>query len=299
MSKLKGILAQSGAASQLLVLMSFTCFLTISGMIIWTVFMHGNLSDISSMKWLQLIQSVGMFVLPPIGLAYLCSVKPVAFLHFNKKINWIDLLLVVLIMLLVIPFINLVGDLNRQVVLPKIFLGIETWMKTSEEQAAVFTEKLLNVHEIQSLIFNMFLIALIPAMGEELFFRGAVQGVLHRKFNAKIAIWITAIVFSAIHLQFYGFIPRMLLGAFFGYLLFWSENMWLPILAHFTNNVIAVIFYYLKNNGCKLPDLDAVGTGNTWWLGVASGALAIFGFFYLKNRFLKEEINNQIITVDE
>ena len=134
------------------------------------------------------------------------------------------------------------------------------------------------------MLFNIFLIAFIPAMGEELFFRGALQGALRDWKGIKTAIWITAIVFSAIHLQFYGFVPRMLLGAFFGYLIFWSNSIWPAVLAHFVNNVMAVIFYYFKYNGYKLPDIDTIGTGNTLWLGIASGAIALFGLFQLKKQ---------------
>jgi hypothetical protein len=75
------------------------------------------------------------------------------------------------------------------------------------------------------------------------------------------------------------------MGAFFGYLLFWSKNLWLPIIAHFTNNVIAVIFYYFKFNGVKLPDIDSIGTGNTIWIGLVSGAIGVFGFFWLRRKF--------------
>jgi hypothetical protein len=115
-----------------------------------------------------------------------------------------------------------------------------------------------------------------------------VQGIIQEKMNVKFAIWITAIVFSAIHMQFYGFLPRMLLGAFFGYLLFWSENLWLPIAAHFTNNAVAIVFYYLKYNGYKLPDIDTVGTGNTLWLGLISAAFAIYGFFWFKKLVFRQ-----------
>jgi len=155
---------------------------------------------------------------------------------------------------------------------------------------AKLTELLLNVHTLATLVFNVFLIAVIPALGEELFFRGAVQGILRQKMNVKVAIWITAILFSAIHMQFYGFFPRMLLGAFFGYLLFWSENLWLPIVAHFTNNGIAIIFYYLKNNGYKVQDIDTIGTGYTLWLGGLSIFLGILGFFLLRN-WIRKSIN--------
>jgi len=224
--------------------------------------------------------------LPPIVLAYLISEKPQHFLLLDKKkINWTDLILVVIFMILIIPFINLLGDLNHQLVLPKMFSGIEDWMKTSEEEATALTEKFLKVSTIQGLLFNVLLISVIPAIGEELYFRGALQGVIRDWKGIKISIWLTAIVFSTIHFQFYGFVPRMLMGAFFGYLLFWSENMWVPIVAHFTNNVIAVLFYYFKLNGSKLPDIDTIGVGNTLWIGLVSGALGIVGIYSLKRRF--------------
>ena len=182
-------------------------------------------------------------------------------------------------MVLIIPGINLLTSLNQQLVFPKVFEGVEAWMKLSEEKMAKLTEQLLNVHTFIALIFNVLLIAMIPALGEELFFRGAVQGIFRQKMDVKVAIWITAILFSAIHMQFYGFIPRMLLGAFFGYLLFWSENIWLPIVAHFANNAFAIIFYYFKNNGYTVPDIDTIGTGSSLWLGGLSIAIGILGFF--------------------
>jgi len=144
---------------------------------------------------------------------------------------------------------------------------------------------MLQVHGYYALSFNIFLIAILPALGEELFFRGAIIRVFQDWRGFKTAIWITAFIFSAIHLQFYGFLPRLLMGAFFGYLLLWSENLWLPVTAHFINNVVAVVFYYLKFNGYKLPDIDAIGTGNTLWIGIASGVMGIIGIFMLKRRF--------------
>jgi membrane protease YdiL (CAAX protease family) len=242
--------------------------------------------NIGMLKLSQLLLTVGVIALPPLFLAYFISIKPLKFLQLDtKNVNWVDILLVVLFMIVIIPFINLLGDWNHHLVLPKVFSEIETWMKSSEDEAAQLTEKFLKVHTFQGLLFNIFLIAVLPAIGEELYFRGALQGVIQQWRGVKTSIWIVAIVFSTIHMQFYGFVPRMLMGAFFGYLLFWSGNMWLPIAAHFTNNVMAVIFYYLQFNGCKVPDIDSVGFGNTLWIGLASGSLGLFGFFILKKRF--------------
>ena len=279
---MKGLFSQSGIISKVLILFGISCFTVVLGAMLMLILPNSNVQDVNYLKTLQLVESIGMFVIPPFVFAYFCNEKPIVFLHLDKKVNWFHIILVVLFMLMIIPAINLISSLNQQLALPKAFAGIEAWMKTSEAQMAKLTEQLLNVHSLPALGFNILLIAMIPAFGEELFFRGAIQGVLGEKMNIRFAIWISAIVFSAIHFQFYGFFPRMLMGAFFGYLLFWGENLWLPIVAHFTNNAIAIVFYYLKSNGHTLPDIDTVGTGNTLWLGLLSGLLAICGFIWLK-----------------
>ena len=287
MSNLKGLYTQSSVFSKLLILIGLSFLFAVFGSVIWLLITHGNMADSGSMKLLQLIQSVAVFILPAIVLAYLCSKNAKEFLFLDKPINWITVLFVILFMILIVPFINLLGDLNQRLVLPEALSGLEKMMRSSENDTAALTEKFLNVHSLPALFFNIFLIAIIPAIGEELFFRGAIQGVLQRKLNVKLAIWITAVVFSAIHMRFYGFVPRMLLGAFLGYLLAWSGNLWLSIVAHFTNNVLAVIFYYLKDNGYKVPDIDTIGTGNTLWIGIVSGVIAISGFYLFMRYFQK------------
>ncbi|MDD3320033.1 MAG: CPBP family intramembrane metalloprotease [Paludibacter sp.] len=287
MNRFKGFLAQSGIISKILLLIGATLFLSIVSILLWKVFNHADMNDISSLKMLQLFQSIGTFVLPPVVLAYFWSENPQRFLHLDTKTNFSVYLFVILFMLIIIPFINLLGALNQQLVLPESLKVVETWMKASEAQATQFTEQLLDVHSIQGLLFNVFLIAILPAIGEELFFRGAVQGIFTQHKNAFVGIWLSAFIFSAIHLQFYGFFPRMLLGAFFGYLLYWSGNLWLPIMAHFTNNVTAVLFYYFKNNGYQVPDIDKIGTESTLWMGCVSAVLCVFGVIFLKRQLFK------------
>jgi membrane protease YdiL (CAAX protease family) len=296
MNKLKGNLKESGIFSKLLLLIGITIFFTSTGLLFWSFFTNGDSTDINSLKILQLIQSFGMFVMPPLVLAYFWSEKPLAYLFLDRKTNWKNVVFVVLLMIILIPFINMLGDFNQQLKLPNAFSGLELLMKEKELQAQQLSDKLLNVHNIQGLAFNILLIALIPALGEELFFRGLLQRILGENRNVVAAIWIVAFLFSAIHLQFYGFIPRLLLGAFFGYMLVWSGNLWLPIIAHFTNNFIAIIFYYLKNNGYKIPDLDTVGTGNTLWLGVFCGFFGIIGIYLVKKQFQNQEIRNSQIS---
>jgi membrane protease YdiL (CAAX protease family) len=285
MSNLKGSFEQSGVFTKIFILLAITLFFTLILSPIIALLSFSNPSSVGVLKISQLLLSIGVIVLPPVVLAYLISTNPFNFLYLQKRnTNWGELVFVILFMIIIIPFINLLGDLNHRIILPKVFSGVEMWMKTSEDQATVLTQKFLTVRTIPGLFFNIILIAFIPAIGEELYFRGAIQRVIQPWKGIQVSIWITAIIFSTIHFQFYGFLPRMLMGAFFGYLLIWSKNLWFPVIAHFTNNAIAVIFYYFKFNGFKLPDIDSVGTGNTIWIGLLSGALGLFGFFWLKRR---------------
>jgi uncharacterized protein len=282
----KEVLKNGGIPTKLLLLLAIICLCLLMVSPITLVISVLKFPEVTNLKLIQLISTIGLTIIPAFIFANTYSSEPKTFLSLDKKTDWTAIVYVLLIMIISIPFINLIGDLNQRMILPKAFIGLETWMKDLETQAGQLTEKIVKVHSIYGLGFNILLIAVIPAVGEELIFRGVLQGILKEWKGVKIAIWITAIIFSAIHMQFYGFIPRMLMGAFFGYLLFWSGNMWLPIAAHFTNNVIAVIFYYLKFNGYQLPDIDGIGIGNTLWLGIASGGLAVFGFFQLKKHFL-------------
>ena len=281
----KGSFEQSGVFTKIFILLAITLFFTLIVSPIVALLTFSSPLDMDLLKLSQLLLSIGVIVLPPIVLAYLISSSPWNYLKTDKKLNWEDLILVILYMILIIPFVNLLGDLNHHLVLPKVFSGLEMWMKLSEDQATELTQKFLNVHNFSGLLYNLFLIALIPAIGEELYFRGALQGIITQWKGIEVSIWITAIIFSTIHFQFYGFLPRMLMGAFFGYLLFWSENLWLAVIGHFTNNAIAVVFYYLKFNGFKMPDIDSIGFGNTIWVGFVSGAIGICGFFWIKRRF--------------
>ena len=99
------------------------------------------------------------------------------------------------------------------------------------------------------------------------------------KITIHIAIWITAFIFSAVHMQFYGFVPRMLLGALFGYMFVWTGSLWVPVLMHFVNNGIAVVVNYLIDNQGLASDsknwADTIGAGSTWWLGVLSLIVAV------------------------
>ena len=281
---IKGIFKDSGVLAKLLQLIAVFVFVMIATLLVTVLVTTGDMNDMSNVKVMQLIQSFGLFVIPPFVMASLWSNNAFEFLRLKSTLRWTTVLYVVAFMLVAIPFINMLSWLNQQIILPEALSEIEKMIQSSEVQIAEITEKMLNVSTLGALLFNVFLVAVVPALGEELFFRGTIQRLLSDWKGALFAIWITAFVFSAIHMQFYGFLPRMLLGAFLGYLLLWSGSLWLPIIAHFVNNSVAVVFYYLKFNGVKVIDVETIGTDDTLWLGIVSGIVCVFlGFLIRKN----------------
>ena len=297
---LKGKISNASILVRVLVWLGIMGVLTMVAFGVW--FFLPNRDGLVGMKWLQLLQSVATFLLPALAGAYLWSNTPMQWLHLNKKPSWQEASAAVVIMLLAIPGINLLSAWNQQMVLPEWMSGIEQWMRMQEDAAAQLTEQFLQVNTVGGLLVNIGLMALLPAVGEELTFRGVVQGMFTR--NKHVAIWATAAIFSFVHLQFYGFLPRMLLGAMFGYMLWWTGSLWVPMLMHFVNNCAAVVVAYLAYNHLeegRAEMLDTIGTEDTILLGVFSICIVLimmvmYGYFYSHGKILtnkKDEENEK------
>ena len=254
---------------------------------------QGNpLSDINTLKWIQLLQTISLFLLPSLILAYLCAKAPWNWLQLDNKVDWKVLLWAIGIMLVALPAINLMSHWNQQMVLPTWLSGVEEWMKNKEAEAEWLTKQFMSVTTISGLLVNLLLMAVLPALSEEITFRGVLQQLLtapHRlssfasRLSPHLAIWLTAIIFSAIHMQFYGFVPRMLMGALFGYMLVWTGSLWVPMLMHFVNNGMAVLLYFMANRAhWDMDKVDAIGTGNTLWLGIVSLVLTVVGIYMFR-----------------
>ena len=201
-------------------------------------FSDGN--TISVLKWMQSCSAIGLFVAPPLIFAYFTN-HNLGLTSFNRQ----QLLLAIAFMLLTLPFINGLAVWNENLHLPSFLTSLESWMRQTEAEAMRMTKAFLVMDTPLDLLLNLLIIAVIPALGEELFFRGVIQK-LFLKWNGKVhlSIWLTALVFSSVHMQFLGFFPRLILGAVLGYMLVWSGSLWLPIVAHFTNNAFAVVVTY-------------------------------------------------------
>jgi membrane protease YdiL (CAAX protease family) len=200
-----------------------------------------NQGHLPFLRVMQLSQHVIVFLLPPLFAAYMFahSVKKYFGFYFPKDIVWY--LLVPISLVAILPFVNLLAYWNLQLELPASWFKLENWMQQKETDASNLIQLFFIRDDMQTLLINVFILAIVPAFAEEFLFRGIIQKLFTNKLNAHVAVWITAILFSAIHLQFYGFLPRMILGALLGYLYLYTRNIWAPIIAHFVNNFIAVL----------------------------------------------------------
>lgn len=259
-----------------------------------------NPETIFLLKYFQTVQAFGLFIVPPLILGYLFYGRTTEYLYLNKSINSSTLLLVVVLMFFAGPFINFIGELNNSMVFPEWLAGMEKWMKDAEENAAIITEAFLNVKTIPGLAFNIFMVALLPAIGEELLFRGVIQRIFtNMTKNYHWGLWISALLFSALHMQFYGFVPRVLLGAIFGYMLVWSGSIWLPIIGHFLNNAIAVIAIYLINNNLISPKFEEYGTtSDSYYLAALSLALIVVLMLMIKRHNEGNQLEFKPIPLD-
>jgi membrane protease YdiL (CAAX protease family) len=160
-------------------------------------------------------------------------------------------------MLLAGPLIDWLTGINSGMHLPEAMKGIENWMIEMEENGKEATVALTGGTSIPALFANLFVVAFTAAVSEELFFRGVVQQVSLECFrNKHIAIWLGAVLFSAGHLQFFGFFPRLFMGAYLGYLFYYSGSLWPGILAHFVNNGLIVLLTWLSHRGTISMDLE-------------------------------------------
>ncbi|UBM58024.1 CPBP family intramembrane metalloprotease [Marinilongibacter aquaticus] len=205
--------------------------------------------------WWGLIMAQGLaefvtFILAGVFFWKVVEKKKLIVLNFNHTPQAFVFITMVATMLAAMPLMGYIQEINAQMKLPESLHAVEDFMRKTEDQLAEMTEMLTDFKSFGHMLVGFVVIAIFAGVGEELVFRGLLQRKLYLGLkNPHLAIWLTAIIFSAIHFQFYGFLPRMLLGALFGYLFYWSGNLWLPIAAHIFNNGFAVVMYYLYHEG--------------------------------------------------
>jgi len=206
-----------------------------------TSLMSGSVTNIDFLRIVQIGASLGAFLIPPIVLS-IVEKSRTSYLPMRMSGSPLLWLFPAVILLCGIPVLEHAIRLNQGVRLPDPFATMQHWLEEQEKEANDLIDLLMSDTTTHGLVFNLIVIALVPAIAEEFLFRGGIQTILTRwTKNPHTAIWLTAAIFSIAHLQFSGLLARMLLGALFGYLLFWGKNIWFPVLAHFVNNAVVVI----------------------------------------------------------
>jgi membrane protease YdiL (CAAX protease family) len=214
---------------------------------------------VAASKLIQILGSVGTFIVPAFLFSYLFDGNLFSYYRFRDPTGMIPMLLVILMMVSVIPFINYMAELNLKMEIPIRALDelLRSLESTAEEMMVAFTA----TKGLGGLLVNLLMIGVIASVGEELIFRGLLQNLLTKMIkNSHLAILITALLFSAFHFQFFSFLPRFILGLLLGYLMYYGKSIWYPILAHFVNNTMGVIYYYFYSRGSADDMLEEIGT---------------------------------------
>lgn len=198
------------------------------------------------MRMAMMLQSIGLFLLPALFFSNLCHGDFKKYLKIDSKYNSTLLVLSILLIIVIQPVIYSISYYNQQMILPEALSSIESWMREAENNAEKSLNLLFSDKSAIGLIFNLLVLAIVAGLAEELFFRGCLQQIIQKIFtNKHIAIWLSAFIFSAIHMQFYGFIPRLLLGALLGYLFIWAGSIWIPVIVHTLHNALNIILTHI------------------------------------------------------
>lgn len=238
-------------------------------------------SDLAFMRYMLIVQDVAMFIFPSVIILKLLKPENARGLSVLKLPELKEIGLVFILAFCIFPVTSFAGQINSAMHFPDFLSGVEQWMIRQEDKADDLLDLLMVADTFQALLLNLLMIALLPAIAEELIFRGVFQKIFCRLFRSgHMAIWFTSLIFSTIHFQFFGFIPRLILGLVFGYLFYWSGTLWLPVISHFINNAFPVILTYIRGiEKMKAPvDLTLLHHVIILPLSLISGLLILFYF---------------------
>jgi membrane protease YdiL (CAAX protease family) len=246
-------------------------------------------TDFGFLRYLLIIQDISLFIIPSIII--LVMMKPESSARINElktpKLN--EIVLVIVLAFCILPITSFTGQINSDMHLPEWLSGVEKWMVEKEDYANSIINKALISPTFCIMILNLLIIAILPAIGEELFFRGVLQRIFSNLFKSgHVAIWITAFIFSAIHFQFFGFVPRFILGLVFGYLFFWSGTLWLPVISHFVNNAVPVFLAYIQG----IEKINTPTDTPLWRQAIALPLpviLSLVILFYFRNKYINDK----------
>lgn len=241
----------------------------------------GDSRYVAMLRVSTMIQDVVMLVLPAVATAVIVTSQPARLLCLQTKPRGSMIVFAMLVVVVSAPAMSYIIRLNESLTLPESMASLERALREAEAGAAQSIAAMMVVHNIPNLLVNILIIGVMAGFSEELFFRGGLQRLLQStRLSPVAAIWITTMIFSAVHMQFYGFIPRMLLGAYFGYLLLWTGSIWVPMAAHMFNNTMFVVLQYVTGTG----DPQIAMPGMPQWIVPAVSLVATVVLLSMRRR---------------
>jgi membrane protease YdiL (CAAX protease family) len=241
--------------------------------------------QVNFMKYFQFITMFGTFVFPPLALTLLMKNYNFSFLYLNRGLGAQKTIIIFALVLISLPIITMLANWNSTLHLPEFMSETETWIIEKDIQLTGLTERFMLTAGIGGLLINLLVMAILPAFGEEFVFRGILMKWFSKSMGVHAAIFLSAFLFSAIHIQFLGFFPRFFMGLLLGYVFYWSGSLWASILLHFLNNAMTVVSYYLVGQGILHDDPATMGgIDNTPMLLVNILVFMSVMYWYYRNR---------------
>lgn len=217
----------------------------------------------------QAINQLGLLLAPALVLGFMASKSTRSYFKIERIKSYRPVRDAVALMIIIAPTISFLTVWNASLGLP--WANVQLWMSRMEELAAGVTAAFLSTKTVGGLLVNIAVIAIIPAVSEEFFFRGVVLRLCRQSLrNIHLAVFVSALIFSAFHMQFFGFLPRLVLGMILGYLFIYSQSIWIPILAHFLNNATVVVGEWIYQNGWSNTPMEEFGSNPNIWLTLGS-----------------------------
>lgn len=253
----------------------------------------GTMSELNILRISQICGQLFMFIIPTFFYVSLVKKHPAKTLGFNRVPVYG--LIGVLMILFIVPVNDLLLQWNESITLPESLSSVETFFKEMQKVAEETTGKMLNVSNIGGLVVNIIMVAVLAAVGEELLFRSLIQPFMIKSFrNVHLGVFFTAVLFSAFHFEFYGFLPRLMLGILLGYMFFYTRSIWTSIIMHFFNNAIIVVLYYLNNIGLTNVDIENFGSTDNVFV-IAGSVLLMAVSFFITIKCYKKSDNETVV----
>ncbi len=265
-------------------LVLFVCWWVLTAVIAVVLIDLVGTATLSRIRWAIVIQNIFVFMAPVVLTMFLVAVRPWRFIGVDTGVSRRMILMLLLVALVSIPAMNNLVAWNEAISLPDSWSGFEEILRDYEASARASVESIMGGTSVADLLIGVLLMGCLTGLAEEMFFRGGLQPLLCAVLrNRHAAVWATAFIFSAVHLQFFGFFPRLLMGAFFGYLVMWTGSLWASVFAHALNNSLVVAAFWLTNRGVMTFDVNRIAVGGSatdWIVGAVSLAATVLAVRY-------------------